>query len=638
MISDVKKFLFIGVKEDLDLFFNRAQKKGMIEFIPKDEGRTAKMPRYIEELMAAIKIVKHYPTADRAYPDDSEALEAAKEIIMLHDKMERLSEELIHIREEIAKMTPLGQFSLDQVNLFENLSNKRLRFYSCKRGFKDHSDFPEELVFVTTDHELDYFIYVGNEKFEYAELIELHFTHSLDEWKEKKEHWKANIKECEVRLKKYAAYVDFLQKNLVTKLNHVHLEQAKKASEEQLKGHLFAIDGWVPVKKVDQLIELSQDLGVHFEEVMIEERDRKPTYMENQKLGAIGEDLVHIYDTPSYEDKDPSRWVLFAFIVFFAMIVADAGYGMIYLLIGIVLRVKFYAKAKGAFKRFIKLLLMLSSASVIYGVLTCSYFSIDVAPNNPLNRYSLLNYLTEKKAEYHMKVKDDVYEEWSGRYPKIKSALTPTQFLHDAVTTMQNKKVFVIIKEFNDNILMELSLIVGILHVSLSFLRNLRKCWAGIGWIAFMVGGYFYFPKMLNATSMLNFMEVVSKPSSHIIGFQLLVGGAAFASIASLIQNRLSGIGEIVTSIQIFADVLSYLRLYALGLASMILAATFNDMGSQVHWALGVLITVAGHSVNIILGIMAGVIHGLRLNFLEWYHYSFEGGGKIFSPLKVMKY
>jgi len=90
--------------------------------------------------------------------------------------------------------------------------------------------------------------------------------------------------------------------------------------------------------------------------------------------------------------------------------------------------------------------------------------------------------------------------------------------------------------------------------------------------------------------------------------------------------------------IQVFADVLSYLRLYALALGGMVMAHTFNDhLGIEVGVVSGTLILLAGHFVNIGICAMGGVIHGLRLNFLEWYHYSFEGGGRLFNPLKLRR-
>ena len=67
------------------------------------------------------------------------------------------------------------------------------------------------------------------------------------------------------------------------------------------------------------------------------------------------------------------------------------------------------------------------------------------------------------------------------------------------------------------------------------------------------------------------------------------------------------------------------------------MAQTFNDLGQALGFAAGMLVILLGHGVNVLLSIMGGTIHGLRLNFLEWYRYSFEGGGKLFEPLKRLK-
>ncbi len=93
-----------------------------------------------------------------------------------------------------------------------------------------------------------------------------------------------------------------------------------------------------------------------------------------------------------------------------------------------------------------------------------------------------------------------------------------------------------------------------------------------------------------------------------------------------------------MTVIEVFADVLSYLRLYALALAGSIMANTFNSFGLNMPIAIGIVVIIVGHSLNIVLSVMGGVIHGLRLNFLEWYHYSFEGEGKKHKPLALLQF
>ena len=115
-----------------------------------------------------------------------------------------------------------------------------------------------------------------------------------------------------------------------------------------------------------------------------------------------------------------------------------------------------------------------------------------------------------------------------------------------------------------------------------------------------------------------------------------MAGGLGLAFALSLIQHRLKGLLEPMTVIQIFADTMSYLRIYALSLAGAMVSATINEFAGAAIFVVGALLFVIGHITNIALSIMGGVIHGLRLNFLEWYHYSFEGGGKKFNPLRFL--
>jgi len=116
-----------------------------------------------------------------------------------------------------------------------------------------------------------------------------------------------------------------------------------------------------------------------------------------------------------------------------------------------------------------------------------------------------------------------------------------------------------------------------------------------------------------------------------------MLGGIGVAWVLSIIRHGWTGIFEVMILIQVFADTLSYLRLYALGLAGAIVASTINEIASSIPLILGVLLILVSHMINIVLSTMSGIIHGLRLNFLEWYHYSFEGGGRKFQPLRLLK-
>ena len=399
---------------------------------------------------------------------------------------------------------------------------------------------------------------------------------------------------------------------------------------------VFAIEGWVPKNQIHKLRPLIEGKAVFFEPIVVEKEDRIPTCMENKDVGRIGEDLVRIYDIPAATDKDPSGWVFCAFVLFFAMIIADGGYGLIFLGLAFFLKAKFPNLKAGA-KRFMQLIFILATTCIVWGILTSSFFGIDMGPKGPLAKLSILDRIAEKKAAFPMQKNDSVHKFWVKKYPAIQSAKTGQEMHSRAVAKKGKIKSYEMLRKFSNNILLEFSLFVGVVHVCLGLLRYCRRNFANLGWVAFAIGGYLYFPVSLKATSMIEFLGWIPKDTAATVGIQLIYIGMGAAVLLALFQKRLRGIGEITHVIEVFADILSYLRLYALALASSIMASTFNDIGLGIGLVVGSIIILLGHSVNLLLASMGGVIHGLRLNFIEWYHYCFEGEGKIFNPLRKLK-
>jgi V/A-type H+-transporting ATPase subunit I len=249
-----------------------------------------------------------------------------------------------------------------------------------------------------------------------------------------------------------------------------------------------------------------------------------------------------------------------------------------------------------------------------------------------------MQWLVEKKAEYVMTHQDDTWKEWVKKYPKLEAVSDSHEFVALAVKQEASKPpVYEVLNKFTDNILFELALLVGVVHVIISLLRYSGRNYSAFGWVAFIIGAYLYLPSYLHATSITHFVFGINPVSSSRDGLYLMIGGIGFATAYALYKHKLLGLLEPMTVIQIFGDVMSYLRLYALGLSGALVTATINEAAASVSFVVAAFLFVIGHLVNIVLGIMGGIIHGLRLNFLEWYHYSFEGGGKKFTPLQKIE-
>jgi V/A-type H+/Na+-transporting ATPase subunit I len=640
MIIPLKKYFLLGAKEDLDLFFKRAQEQGFLEFISITGKKAIEMPQTMKNLILAHKILRKLPVKN-PYPgggDLKTAQEIAVRILQLSEEIQKFHEQRRLLEAEIARVAIFGDFSMEDIDYIERVGHCKIQFFCMKTEKSHKTNFAPEVIYVGTEYDLDYFITVNPEQKNYPEMIEMRIDRPVGQLQQQLSFVKETLHQLEAELKGFAGHIDFLHDAFIEELNIYELERAKREVSYPLNQSVFAIEAWVPENKIDRLFSLIDGMSVYAEEIAIEPIDRVPTCMENKGIGRIGEDLVKVYDIPATTDKDPSYWVFFAFLLFFAIIIGDGGYGLLYLAIGGYLYYKF-PRMKGQSKRLFKLFITLASACVIWGVLTSSFFGLKIDPQSALGRISIINRLAEKKAAYHLREKDDVYSAWVAKMPKLRSASTGRDFLLGAAEHKGAKGPidYEMLTDFSRNILLEFSLIIGIIHVSLGLLRYLRRNLAGIGWIAFLAGGYLYFPSVLNATTLIHFLGWIDKERAAAIGLQLIYGGIGCALLLAFFQKKWKGFGEAAHLVQVFADILSYLRLYALGLAGAIMAETFNGIGEFIGLVAGVFAMCIGHGVNLMLSTMSGVIHGLRLNFIEWYHYCFEGGGRLFKPLMRIK-
>jgi V/A-type H+-transporting ATPase subunit I len=323
----------------------------------------------------------------------------------------------------------------------------------------------------------------------------------------------------------------------------------------------------------------------------LDRREAPPTLLSNPEPLGAGEDLVHFYQMPAYASFDPSRVLFFSFALFFAMILSDAGYAA---LLGLGLLV-FWRKlgTSTAGRRFRVLGSTIAAASCAWGVAVGSYFGFAPAPGSLPAQLQVLD-------------------------------------LNDFETMMR------------------LSVAVGVFHVVLANLVRAGNLWprlqalAPLGWILVAVSGF-------------TLWLAVSAPAPALLAQAAGYGGIGlglalvfFATSArpitglgSVLLRGLDGLLALTQVTKIFGDTLSYLRLFALGLASASLALTFNDLARQVGaqvpglgLLLQVLLLLIGHGLNMALGLVSGVVHGLRLNYIEFYNWALSGEGYPFRPFK----
>ncbi len=228
----------------------------------------------------------------------------------------------------------------------------------------------------------------------------------------------------------------------------------------------------------------------------------------------------------------------------------------------------------------------------------------------------------------------------------IWGALTGTWFGAETIAKLPflNSLVIQQINSFatgNQNFIIYICFLIGSVHLTIAHLMkairiiNSPKALGDIGWIAIVWGMFF-------AAGTL----VIDKPFPSFGGILLGAGILFVLVFANYQKNVLKGILATLVDLPLsvissFSDVVSYLRLFAVGYATVVLASTFNDMalGSGINSVLAgimaVVILVLGHTLNIILGMMAVVVHGIRLNMLEFSgHLGMQWSGKKYEPFK----
>ncbi len=353
---------------------------------------------------------------------------------------------------------------------------------------------------------------------------------------------------------------------------------------------LFLVQGWVAEDDVARVTELADGHGLA---VLLEDpepSDRPPTLLDNPEQLAAGEDLVGFYQMPAYGSWDPSQVLFFSFAAFFAMILADAGYAAV---LGVLLGAYWRRLDQSHLGRRLRILgAVLVGVAFCYGVLVGSYFGVSPPPESLWARFRLLD-----------------------------------------------------VKDFDT--MMKLCVAIGVLHLVLANLqqaalkRGRITAWAHVGWIGVMLGGFALW--LGGAVGAPHWLEISGRWTLGLgLGAVFVFGSERPVRDArSALLWVLDGLQGLSNVTKIFGDVLSYLRLFALGLASASLALTFNDLARQVAAEVpglgllfAILILLVGHVLNLLLSVMSGVVHGLRLNFIEFYNWALLGEGYPFRPFR----
>ena len=378
--------------------------------------------------------------------------------------------------------------------------------------------------------------------------------------------------------KYYDAYTHFIKKCEM----EINFDSVSETSTDG--DSLSYITGYIPETKFEKFEKVAKKDSWGYMSEDPSEDDYPPTLVKYQKGVGIIKPLFKLLGVvPGYNEGDISLWFLMFFTVFFSMIIGDAGYGLIFLLGAIAM----HAKSKKVTTANM-LLYVLSSATIIWGSLTGTWFgSQTILMNTPLKNLVI---------------------------PMITNF--PGDFDLAAKTTQNN--------------IMQFCFILGIVQLTLAEVINIIRKFskkdisliADIGWTIDIIVLYFV---ALNL--------VIQVPCNYSIVFPLVILGFVLVTFfgaqkpgQSFAKGIKEGLGALFTNfldtISCFSNLMSYIRLFAVGLATLAIAQSFNAMAEPlmggVTTIVAIFILIFGHSLNLVMGLLSVIVHGVRLNLLEF--------------------
>ena len=596
-LSVLEKLRHLGVMHIKSSFRKESADASKLEYDLKDT----------EKLLFLFASTK----AKGSFTEEMSGEEIRNEALALLEEKDLLSANLEKILQQIEKLRPWGDFHFAEVKKLEEKSI-HIYFCSCMQKEFDRLSLPEKAAvsLVGKQGKNLYFAVVTQEKVA-SELLPtvpaLPETplHILEEQASSlQEKIKENNKRFAVlslAADKVAAYA----KHLASDLEFLQARDSMLSS-----GSVCCITGYVPVTALEALKEAAKENAWVLQIEDVDEDDTNiPTYIKKPAwLNLIDPLFDFIGITPGYRETDVSLFFLLAFPVFFGLLIGDAAYGTMFMATAFLCKYLFRKSKKAQLP--LNLLILLSSFSILWGLLTGTCLGLP-REKLPFFMQGLDFFAAPTKSALGCAIAD--------RYglKKVDGELTNrfTQFICFFIAAIH--------------------LISARLYRTFLEWPSWR-CFGNVGWAILIAGNFF------TAVSLIvfpGFFPGVWGYALYITGLILIAGTVTRQAVLNLPFDIIGS----------FVDVLSYIRLFAVGLSGLYVAQCFNQMAGEFCSALPpnllvlgiiglILIAVFGHVLNIMLGFLSVLVHAIRLNTLEFSnHIGLQWAGIFYRPFAEKK-
>jgi V/A-type H+-transporting ATPase subunit I len=450
-------------------------------------------------------------------------------------------------------------------------------------------------------------------------------------------------KEVLAKIERLVGSIPSIEKYRNDQLNGLKYEEARLSMSGAAGGKILKLSGWVPKPNEAKLVIFLQDYPAYVEFRDPTPEDNVPVKLKNGKFTKLFEPVIGMYSLPSYREMDVTCFIAPFFVVFYGLCLFDVGYGFLITLASVIAMLTLSKKVRP----LMTLGLILGLSTMVCGFLGNGFFGAPMFGEGSVFGGATPSYAVLSS------YKEVVNGINTGKelYPTMSLAILAgfiQLFLGMGIKTylqMRDNGFFAGMQPLS-SIFMALGIVIlGAVHDSFGL---------GLGFETFFVG---------NQDSFIAIGPVLKAIGEFNIGLPVGIGEIClglglvllllFNSLDKTIFVRpLTGLWELFNySTGLLSNVLSYLRLFALGLAGGLLAAAINNIGFMFITAkdgtvnpaspgvvLTVLVLIAGHALNFGLSGLGSFIHPLRLMFVEFYGaVGFQGGSKPFIPFSKIE-
>lgn len=601
MISKMKKLAFLIYHKDYDTFLEQVRNLGVVHVVTKSQGEAENQDlqatiRLSARYAAAIKLLEgmNVKAADKTSGNADKGEQTLDKLEALQQHDAETNHRIQAIEKEITAMEPWGDFKMESLKRLRD-AGYEVGFYICSDKVYDE-EWETQYHAVVINHigSKVYFVTVTP----VTETVSLDVEcakiadRSLSEIIQEKEKLDAERTETENAMKELAENsIPDLKAAQVRTSQLVDFDKVKLSADSLAGNKLMLLEGWAPAENAQQLNDFLKSSEVYYEISDPVPGDNVPIQLNNKGFFKLFEPIMKLYMLPKYNELDLTPFFAPFFMLFFGLCLGDTGYGL-FILLGIS-GYRLIAKSiSPSMKPILTLVQLLGLSTAICGLLTGTCFGFNLYDIN---------------VPFIQKMKE--------------------------VIMLDNQQMF------------NLSLILGAIQiifgmtlkaVNQAIQFGFKYAISTIGWLLVLVSTAVAFaaPSVMAMGGTLHLAI-------------LAVGGLMVYLFNSPGKNIFLNIGlglwdtyNMATGL--LGDILSYVRLFALGLSGGILAGVFNSLAvgmSPDNVIAGpivmVLIFVIGHSINIFMNVLGAMVHPMRLTFVEFFKNSgYEGGGKEYKPFK----